>query len=54
MLLCFRSIARNSPINYILLFVFTFSEAYMVSFICGATNNPELVVMAALMTAVII
>ena len=51
-LICFREFARKTPINYIMLLIFTLSEAYMVSFVCGATGEPELVVMAALMTAV--
>ena len=51
-LLCFRNLARKSPFNYILLFIFTIAEAYMVSYICGAIDDPELVLMATLMTAV--
>ena len=48
-LICFRSIARSTPLNYILLGVFTLCESYLVSFICGVTN-PNIVLMAAAMT----
>lgn len=48
-LICFRGISRSTPLNYILLGVFTFCESYLVSFICGATN-PNIVLMAAAMT----
>jgi len=40
------------PTNYIILSVFTFCEAYLVSISCGLAN-PRLVVMAALMTLAI-
>jgi FtsH-binding integral membrane protein len=46
---CFREVGRKVPTNYILLFVFTGCEAYVVSYICGVTN-PRLVIMAAAMT----
>jgi len=39
-LLCFPKIARKMPINYILLSVFTLSEAYIVSFICRSMESP--------------
>ena len=41
--------ARQVPTNYILLGIFTLSESYIVSFICGLTN-PEVVLVAAIMT----
>jgi FtsH-binding integral membrane protein len=46
---CFREVGRNVPTNYILLFLFTGCEAYIVSYLCGITN-PRLVFMAAAMT----
>lgn len=48
-LICFRSIARSVPTNYILLGLFTLCEAYMVGLICGL-SDPETVIMAAFMT----
>jgi len=47
---CFHKLARQVPTNYILLSIFTFTEAYMVSAI-SATYQPQIVVMAAVMTA---
>ena len=35
-LICVRSVSRKVPINYILLFIFTLCEAYLVGFICAA------------------
>jgi FtsH-binding integral membrane protein len=52
-LICFRSLARNFPVNYLLLGTFTLCESYLVSFICASTK-PSIVVMAALMTAAIV
>lgn len=52
-IMCFRSLARNVPTNYILLGIFTLCESYMISFICGATNW-RLVLMAAAMTSAIV
>lgn len=49
LLLCFRSISRTVPWNYILLLIFTLCESYMISFICSV-SNPNLVLMAATMT----
>lgn len=51
-LTCFKSVSRTVPTNYIVLAVFTFAEAYLVSAICGMTA-PKLVVMAATMTCAI-
>lgn len=50
---CFRKLARTVPTNYLLLFGFTFCEAYLVSFVCGMTD-PKLVLMAAAMTCAIV
>eukprot|EP01017_Pseudomicrothorax_dubius_P001028 TRINITY_DN0_c3298_g1_i1.p1 TRINITY_DN0_c3298_g1~~TRINITY_DN0_c3298_g1_i1.p1 ORF type:complete len:244 (-),score=32.96 TRINITY_DN0_c3298_g1_i1:18-749(-) len=50
-LVCFSNMARTVPTNYILLAVFTFCEAYMVSLICSRYDS-RLVAMAAAFTAV--
>jgi FtsH-binding integral membrane protein len=47
---CVTKIARKVPLNYILLFIFTACEAYMVSYACTVTK-PKIVLMAASMTA---
>ena len=52
-LTCITKIARKFPINFILLFIFTGCEAYMVSYSCAATK-PKLVFMAASMTAAMV
>lgn len=51
-LVCFKDMARRVPINYILLILFTFCEAYLVSFVCNMTQ-PRIVFMAASMTCFI-
>ena len=48
-MICFESTYRKVPTNYIILFIFTLFESYLVSFICGVTN-PRIVLMAASMT----
>ena len=50
---CITKVARKVPINYILLFIFTGCEAYLVSYAC-ATTKPKLVFMAASMTAAMV
>lgn len=52
-LACFKSLSRNVPTNYILLGIFTFCEAYIVSFICGQYNG-RFVFMAGLMTITVV
>lgn len=54
-LICCRSLGRKTPINYILLFVFTLCEAYSVSATCiyYAAQSPYVVVEAFMGTAVI-
>jgi len=47
---CYPKVARQVPTNYILLSLFTVTEAYMVSFICMLSDH-ETVLMAAIMTA---
>jgi hypothetical protein len=57
-LMCYKSVARTVPVNYILLTAFTvyfrliskICKAIIVSFSC-ALSKPELVLMAAVMTA---
>jgi protein lifeguard len=48
-LACFSKLARKSPINYILLGIFTFCQAYMVGFICSFYKS-DTVVLAAILT----
>ena len=45
------SCARKVPRNYILLSIFTFTEAYIVSYI-SSIYDPEIVLKAALITCV--
>jgi len=50
---CFRSVARKVPTNYILLALFTFSEAYGVSAICAIyyyEGYGSLIIWAAVLT----
>ena len=49
-IMCFRSVAKTVPTNYICLIVFTLCEAYMVSFACSSVDEPKIVIMAAAMT----
>jgi protein lifeguard len=37
-LLCSRNLARRVPINYILLFIFTASFSYAISYTCGVAG----------------
>lgn len=48
-IICSRKLARQVPWNYVILGLFTFFEAYLVSTICGMTD-PQIVLMAAIMT----
>jgi hypothetical protein len=54
--LCYRSVARTVPWNYIALLLYTVCMSYMVSFICSAVGhnsngsvnkNGQLIVLAA-------
>lgn len=50
---CFRNLARAVPTNYILLSLFTLSEAWLVATVCAAYQQAglgKLVLMAAFMT----
>lgn len=49
-LICCRSIARKSPLNYIFLSVWTFCEAYMIATLCSF-YSPRIVITAASLTA---
>jgi FtsH-binding integral membrane protein len=52
-IICCNDIMNKIPQNYIILFLFTFAESYLVSFIC-ALSNPKLVFMASLMTFIMV
>lgn len=52
--LCFRNLSRTYPKNYIYLGIFTFTEAWMVAFICAWYQQQglaDIVLMAVFMTA---
>jgi len=51
-LMCCKKTARQVPTNYILLFTFTFCEAYLVSLQCSF-YDAEIVIQAALMTLIV-
>lgn len=51
-LICSRDQAKKVPNNYILLALFTLSDAYIVGFICGF-SNPKIVFLAAFFTLAI-
>lgn len=53
-LFCIPTLARTAPTNYILMFLFTFCEAYSVAYICASVNSPEIVIIATFMTAGIV
>ena len=48
-IVCYRSVAKKVPTNYVFLFVFTLSESYIVSFI-ASFYDPDIVLAAAVMT----
>ncbi|KAL4506720.1 hypothetical protein ABPG72_000291 [Tetrahymena utriculariae] len=52
-LYCFRDYCRQVPKNYILLFLFTFSESFLISYLCGVTN-PTVVLLAGALTTIIV
>ena len=52
-LLCFLNLARTVPYNYMLLFLFTGSEAYIVAFI-SSQYPADVVCQAAFMTAAVV
>lgn len=49
-LICFKSVARTSPTNYILLAIWTFCQGWMVA-TCSATYDPKSVMVAGVLTA---
>eukprot|EP01017_Pseudomicrothorax_dubius_P027187 TRINITY_DN3100_c0_g1_i1.p1 TRINITY_DN3100_c0_g1~~TRINITY_DN3100_c0_g1_i1.p1 ORF type:complete len:280 (-),score=52.99 TRINITY_DN3100_c0_g1_i1:35-874(-) len=46
-LFCYQEVARKTPINYILLIIFTICEAYVVSFTCSFYNVETILVAVA-------
>ena len=50
---CYTSVARSVPLNYILLFIFTLSESYLVA-ACTLPYDASTVLMAAGLTAVMV
>lgn len=52
-LVCFRSVCKKVPQNYILLFTFTAGESYIISFACGQTK-PEIVLQAVGLTSLLV
>jgi len=48
---CFPYFTQNYPQNYIILFLFTLAESYLISFICAFSNH-KIVFMAAFMTLI--
>lgn len=48
-IVCCPGSMRKVPQNYIILFLFTFAESYLVAMVC-CTTNPSIVFMAACMT----
>ena len=51
---CIPSLTRTVPLNYVLMFAFTFAEAYVVSFVCAAVYQPQIVIAAAFLTAMLV
>jgi len=49
---CCSNLMQSVPQNYIILFLFTFAESYLISFICAFSNH-KLVFMASFMTFII-
>lgn len=54
MLFCFSSIAKKVPLNYILLFVFTFFNSYFMAGICTFADPKNVIIAAALTFTVFI
>ena len=52
-LFCFLDIARKVPVNYFLCFLFTLSEAYIVSYMC-LFSSTKIVIMALAMTCALV
>ena len=48
-IMCFKKIARQYPINYLALFLFSFFESYIVAYVCSY-YDPIIVLCAALIT----
>lgn len=54
-IICCRKVARKVPNNYIMLFLFTIFETYMIGFICSyySVSSPGVVVCSGIGTAMI-
>lgn len=53
-LACFAKLARTVPINYILLALFTFTEAYMISIICSYYDKETVMYAGGLTAAAVV
>lgn len=51
-LICFKSLARSSPMNYIMLFTWTMCEGYMLA-VCCSFYEPQTVLLAGVLTAAV-
>lgn len=51
---CCTSVGRKVPMNYILLFAFTFCEGYLVACCCAVVNDPSAVLSASFTTAALV
>lgn len=52
-LYCFRDICKKVPRNYYMLFLYTISESYLISYLCGLTE-PSIVLLAGVLTTFIV
>jgi FtsH-binding integral membrane protein len=53
-LVCYTSVARSVPLNYILLFIFTVAESYSVAFIASQYDAQTVVIAAGLTAAIVV
>ena len=53
-LLCCRNVARKTPMNYILLFIFTICEAFLFSVICARYPAANVLTAAGMTAAVVV
>ena len=53
LIVCNISLMNKIPYNYLILFLFTFAESYLIAFICAFTKG-NLVFIAALMTFIMV
>lgn len=52
-LACNRRLARQAPVNYVILFFFTLAESVMVGFICSTYTVPSVLIVTALTAFVV-